>query len=95
MLYNYRKNCGQSNNPSQLVLPEMLRLYPLYMLSALKSSVSNTNFSYFNIQTPQTNLGFQAYLIIIPFITEGREFYPKILNILSYYSVSACSQCAN
>lgn len=57
MLYNYRKNCGQSNNPSQLVLPEMLRLYPLYMLSALKSSVSNPNFSYFKIQTPQKNLG--------------------------------------
>ena len=95
MLYNYRKNCGQSNNPSQLVLPEMLRLYPLYMLSALKSSVSNSNFSYFNKQTPQTNLGIQAYLIIIPFITEEGEFLPKIINILSYYSVSACSQCAN
>lgn len=37
LLYNYRKNCGQSNNPSQLVLPEMLRLYPLYMLSAIKT----------------------------------------------------------
>ena len=65
MLYNYRKNCGQSNNPSQLVLPEMLRLYPLYMLSALKSSVSNPNFSYFNIQTPQTNLGMHTLLLFL------------------------------
>ena len=37
MLYNYRKHCGQSNNPSQLILPEMLRQYPLFILSALKS----------------------------------------------------------
>ena len=37
MLYNYRVHCGQSNNPSQLVLPETLRIYPLYILSALKT----------------------------------------------------------
>lgn len=29
MLYQYRKHCGQSNNPSQLVLPETLRQLPL------------------------------------------------------------------
>lgn len=43
MLYNYRKHCGQSNNPSQLVLPEMLRIFPLFILSALKSPVSFKN----------------------------------------------------
>ena len=41
MLFNYRKHCGQSNNPSQLMLPETLRQYPLFILSALKSPVSS------------------------------------------------------
>jgi len=49
MLYNYRKNCGQSNNPSQLVLPEMLRLYPLQILSALKTPVSHQYLNFYRL----------------------------------------------
>ena len=46
MLYNYKKHCGQSTNPSQLLLPETLKNFPLLILSALKSPVRN-NFTYY------------------------------------------------
>ncbi len=44
MLYNYKKHCGQSTNPSQLLLPETLKNLPLLILSALKSPVSFLTF---------------------------------------------------
>jgi len=47
LLYNYKKHCGQSNNPSQLLLPESLRNLPLLILSSLKSPVSATFQSFF------------------------------------------------
>lgn len=37
VLYNYRISCAQQSQPSQLILPDSLKLLPLYMLSALKS----------------------------------------------------------
>jgi hypothetical protein len=37
---NYRKECATSTSSSQLVLPDTLKKYPLYLLSALKSPVS-------------------------------------------------------
>ena len=42
LLYNYKKHCGQSTNPSQLLLPETLKNLPLLILSSLKSPVSLT-----------------------------------------------------
>ena len=45
MLYNYKKHCGQSTNPSQLLLPETLKNLPLLILSALKSPVSSHRIS--------------------------------------------------
>lgn len=40
MLFQYRKHCNNSAAPTQLVLPETLRPFPLFILSALKSPVS-------------------------------------------------------
>jgi len=40
LLFNYRKNCAQAMSPTQLVLPETMRNYPLFLLSAIKTPVS-------------------------------------------------------
>lgn len=49
LLYNYRVNCAQNSSPSQLILPDSLKLLPLYLLTALKSPVS---FTYKTIYRP-------------------------------------------
>lgn len=43
LLYNYRVNCAQNSSPSQLILPDSLKLLPLYVLTALKTPVNIVN----------------------------------------------------
>jgi len=38
MLYVYRKHCASTSNPGQLILPEALKLLPIYTLALQKSS---------------------------------------------------------
>jgi len=37
ILATYRQNCSQSPNPGQLILPESLKLLPVYALGLIKS----------------------------------------------------------
>ncbi len=37
LLHNYRTECAAQSTPSQLILPDSLKLMPLYTLSMLKS----------------------------------------------------------
>lgn len=46
LLSNYRKHCAQAMSPTQLVLPETMRNYPLYLVSALKTPVSEVTLSH-------------------------------------------------
>jgi protein transport protein SEC24 len=39
-LYQYRLTCASNSPPGQLILPESLKLLPLYTLSLIKSNVS-------------------------------------------------------
>nr|CCA24681.1 protein transporter Sec24 putative [Albugo laibachii Nc14] len=43
VLYNYRKHCASSSLAGQLILPESLKLLPLYTLSTLKSVALRPN----------------------------------------------------
>lgn len=45
VLYNYRKHCASSSLAGQLILPESLKLLPLYTLSTLKSLALRPNVS--------------------------------------------------
>ena len=37
ILFTYRKQCAHNSSPSQLVIPESLKLFPVYISTALKS----------------------------------------------------------
>ena len=37
LLHNYRINCASKSTPSQLILPDSLKLLPIYVLSTLKT----------------------------------------------------------
>jgi len=43
MLYQYRHTCASSSPPGQLILPESLKLLPLYALALLKSDALRLN----------------------------------------------------
>lgn len=43
VLYNYRKYCASSSSSGQLILPESLKLLPLYTLATLKSRALRAN----------------------------------------------------
>ncbi|OQR82847.1 protein transporter Sec24, partial [Achlya hypogyna] len=43
VLYNYRKYCASNSSSGQLILPESLKLLPLYTLATLKSRGLRTN----------------------------------------------------
>ncbi len=77
LLYNYRKNCGQSNNPSQLVLPEMLRLYPLYMLSAIKTPA----FRLLSMSKLDEKIAMLYKLVTMGFNQMAVLLYPRIYSI--------------
>ena len=40
LLFNYRTHCATTSSPSQLILPDSLKLLPLYQLATLKTPVS-------------------------------------------------------
>lgn len=40
LLFVYRQKCAAQSSPSQLILPDNLKLLPLYTLSALKTPVN-------------------------------------------------------
>jgi protein transport protein SEC24 len=55
ILTGYRSECSKSSNPQQLVLPETLKLLPVYMLGLVKSpSFTAGNFQN-KIRNPNTN----------------------------------------
>ncbi|OQR96617.1 transporter Sec24 [Thraustotheca clavata] len=43
VLFNYRKHCASNSSSGQLILPESLKLLPLYTLASLKSRGLRTN----------------------------------------------------
>ncbi|DAZ97864.1 TPA: hypothetical protein N0F65_003291 [Lagenidium giganteum] len=43
VLFNYRKHCASSSSSGQLILPESLKLLPLYTLATLKSRALRAN----------------------------------------------------
>lgn len=43
VLFNYRKHCAASSSSGQLILPESLKLLPLYTLATLKSRALRAN----------------------------------------------------
>lgn len=43
VLYQYRKHCASQSSSGQLILPESLKLFPLYTLGAMKSVAFRRN----------------------------------------------------
>jgi len=39
VLYNYRIHCATSSNPAQLILPESLKILPIFFLAAFKAKI--------------------------------------------------------
>lgn len=46
LLFTYRQKCATQSSPTQLILPDNLKLLPLYNLSALKNPVSIFSIDY-------------------------------------------------
>jgi hypothetical protein len=55
-LYQYRLTCASSSPPGQLILPESLKLMPLYTLAFLKSDVRTSTLRNPHPCSPPTSL---------------------------------------
>jgi protein transport protein SEC24 len=55
MLYSYRKHCAASSSPGQLILPESLKLLPLYLSSLYKTPMFSINRPYSGSLTNATD----------------------------------------
>ena len=79
MLNYYRMQCAQQTNPSQLVLPETLKLFPLYMLVAIKSAaftlLSNKRW------TADDKIAEIYRLVSMPIGSMSYFFYPRLYRI--------------
>lgn len=77
MLYNYKKHCGQSTNPSQLLLPETLKNFPLLILSALKSPA----FRLLNVCKLDYKIAQLYRIVTLSFSELSCMLYPRIYPV--------------
>jgi len=75
LFHNYRAQCAPNSSPSQLVIPETLKLMPVYMLSAMKTHA-------FRLLSNSRQLDSKLYWIqkflSIPFGKVPYLFYPRM-----------------
>lgn len=84
ILTNYRTQCAPNSSPSQLVIPESLKLLPIYVLSAMKTHafrlISNTN-----------QLDMKVYqvhrFLSMPFGKAPYLFYPRVYCVTNVMDV--------
>jgi len=79
---NYRTQCAQSTNPSQLVLPETLKRLPLYILSALK----NPAFSLLSRCSVDKKIAEIFRLVSLPMQNYTFLFYPRLYRVTDLVS---------
>lgn len=78
VLLNYRVQSAPNSSPSQLVIPESLRLMPIYILSGLKTHALRLLSSSRQLD----NKVFQAIRLMGNSFTKmAYMFYPRIYNI--------------
>ena len=77
MLATYRKHCANPSMPGQLILPECLKLLPLYMNCVLKSDAVAGN----QELTPDDRSWQMYNLMTLPVALTVHYFYPKLIPI--------------
>jgi protein transport protein SEC24 len=77
LLYNYRTHCATTSSPSQLILPDSLKLLPLYILSTMKTPalklLSNTKID--------DKIYWISKILSMPLGSAPFFFYPRIYKI--------------
>ena len=77
LLYNYRTHCATTSSPSQLILPDSLKLLPLYILSTMKTPALKL--------MPNTRIDDKIYwiakILSMPLGSAPFFFYPRIYKI--------------
>uniref|UniRef100_A0A8C6EYW8 SEC24 homolog D, COPII coat complex component n=1 Tax=Marmota marmota marmota TaxID=9994 RepID=A0A8C6EYW8_MARMA len=77
MLACYRKNCASPSAASQLILPDSMKILPVYMNSLLKSCVLLSR-----PDTPTDERAFQRQLVMTMGVADSQLFfYPQFLPI--------------
>uniref|UniRef100_A0A8D2JJY2 SEC24 homolog D, COPII coat complex component n=1 Tax=Sciurus vulgaris TaxID=55149 RepID=A0A8D2JJY2_SCIVU len=77
MLACYRKNCASPSAASQLILPDSMKILPVYMNSLLKSCVLLSR-----PDTPTDERAFQRQLVMTMGVADSQLFfYPQLLPI--------------
>lgn len=74
-LHSYRKYCASSSSAVQLILPEALKLLPLYALSLLKSSGLKDNVK------PDERAAWICHMGCLPPSRVGPLLYPRLLPL--------------
>ncbi|GIL50904.1 hypothetical protein Vafri_6870 [Volvox africanus] len=74
-LYSYRRNCASSSSAVQLILPEALKLLPLYALSLLKGAGLKDNVK------PDERALWITRMSCLPCSRVGPLLYPRLLPI--------------
>ena len=78
MLTNYRTNCSPNSAPSQMVIPETLKLMPIYLLTSLKSPSFS---SLLHSNMVDSKLCHVYRFLGISFNKVSYLFYPRVYKI--------------
>lgn len=77
LLHNYRQKCSPQTSPTQLILPENLKLIPLYTLTALKTPA----FKLLNGTKLDYKISSIYSLLNMPISRMPYFFYPRVYKI--------------
>mmetsp|Transcript_3688 Transcript_3688/g.6280 ORF Transcript_3688/g.6280 Transcript_3688/m.6280 type:complete len:345 (+) Transcript_3688:801-1835(+) len=86
ILASYRSQCAPNSIPSQLVIPESLKLMPIYVLSALKSNGLRLLSTMRQLDTKIAHI---QSLLSSPFTKMALRLYPRIYQITSAYQLGS------
>ncbi|KAF0993361.1 hypothetical protein HZS_6819, partial [Henneguya salminicola] len=84
ILICYRQNCSPNSSPQQLILPEYLKLLPLYINSFLNSDCINGG-----REIPPDDKSYSLYFSLSCTLKDTNSmFYPRLLDVLSMISIN-------
>lgn len=84
MLTTYRTKCAQNSQPTQLVMPDSLKLMPIYLLAMLKNHALRLMTSSRQLDVKES----QAQMLLgAPFAKMAYLFYPRVYRVTNVMEV--------